>query len=57
MMLQDGEKMGKEGKDKKAQVIAAVEAACKELAIECDLTALSEYIDQCIAFVNNFIKK
>ena len=55
--ITEAEKSGKEGKDKKAQVIAVVEAACKELEIQCDLTALSEYIDKCIAFVNNFIKK
>lgn len=55
--MTEAEKSGKEGKDKKAQVIAVVEATCKELEIECDLTALSEYIDECIDFVNNFIKK
>lgn len=51
--MKEAEASGKEGKDKKNQVIDAVAAACKELGIECDLGALSNYIDECIAFVND----
>lgn len=53
----EAEKTLKSGKDKKAQVIAAVEGACKELGIDCDLSELDKYIDDCIGFVNGFIKK
>lgn len=54
--MTEAEKTGKAGADKKAMVIAAVEAACKEMGVECDLSALNAYIDECIGFVNSFIK-
>lgn len=55
--MKEAEKAFKDGKDKKAQVIATVTGACKELGIDCDLTELDKYIDDCIAFVNGFVKK
>lgn len=51
------EAAGKSGADKKAMVIEAVEAGCKELGITVDLTQLSTYIDECIAFANSLNKK
>ena len=55
--MTEAEKALKDGKDKKSQVIATVQGACKELGIECDLSALDKYIDDCISFVNGFVKK
>ena len=51
------ESAGKSGADKKAMVIEAVEAGCKELGITVDLTQLSTYIDDCIDFANKLNKK
>ncbi len=51
--MKEAEASGKAGKDKKDQVIDVVTAACKEMGITCDLEALSNYIDECIAFVND----
>lgn len=51
------EESGKSGADKKQMVIESVEAGCKELGIVVDLCKLSEYIDECIEFVNKMNKK
>lgn len=47
------EKSEQSGADKKKMVIDSVQASCKAMGIECDLSALDTYIDECIAFANN----
>ena len=51
------EKSGKSGSDKKKMVIDSVQASCKAIGIDCDLSALNTYIDSCIDFANNLHKK
>lgn len=52
----EAEKSQKDGADKKTMVINMVTASCKNLGIDCDLTDLSKYIDNCVDFVNKFTR-
>lgn len=56
--MQEAEKTGKSGADKKQQVIDAVKAGCQAAGLNIDqfLDQLSAYIDQCIAFANGLKK-
>ena len=52
----EAEKSQKDGADKKTMAINMVTASCKNLGIDCDLTDLSKYIDNCVDFVNKFTR-
>lgn len=56
--MQEAEKSGKSGADKKKQVIESVKAGCKAAGLNIDdfIDQLGAYIDQCIAFANNLNK-
>lgn len=56
--MQEAEKSGKSGADKKQQVIDAVKVGCKAAGLNIDdfVDQLSAYIDQCIAFANSLNK-
>ena len=49
------EKTGAAGVDKKTMVVESVKASCKAAGIDADefIDQLLDYIDQCIAFVND----
>lgn len=53
------EKTGAAGADKKTMVVESVKASCKAAGIDADefIDQLLDYIDQCIAFVNNMKAK
>lgn len=48
--MTEAEKTGASGADKKAQVIAAVEAGCKEAGVD-----ITPFVNQLDAFINNSI--
>lgn len=56
--MKEAEASGKDGKSKKEQVLAAVDAGCKAAGIDASAfwAQLGEYIDQTIAFVNGMAK-
>jgi hypothetical protein len=56
--MNEAERSGKTGADKKQMVIDAVKAGCKAAGINLDLfiDQLSDYIDSSISFVNNMKK-
>lgn len=56
--MQEAERTGLKGADKKAQVIETTKAGCKAVGINIDsfLDQLSAYIDQTINFVNGMNK-
>ena len=53
------EKTGAAGADKKTMVVESVKASCKAAGIDADefIDQLLDYIDQCIAFVNDMKSK
>lgn len=56
--MQEAEKSGKSGADKKQQVVDAVKAGCKAAGLNVDdfMDQLGAYIDQCIDFANKLQK-
>ena len=48
----EAEKLTISGAEKKNVALGAIEAGCKAAGIVCDLTAVGDYIDQCIDFAN-----
>jgi len=56
--MKEAEKSLAKGEDKKQLVIDTVKAACKTAGIDADefIDQLSDYIDQCIDFVNGMKK-
>lgn len=57
--METAEKTGASGADKKTMVVESVKASCKAAGIDADefIDQLLDYIDQCIAFVNDMKKK
>lgn len=54
----EAEKSLKSGADKKSMVIESVKASCKAAGIDISvfIDQLSDYIDSCVKFANNFKK-
>lgn len=57
--MEQAEKTGKTGADKKQMVIDSVKVGCKAAGIQIDdfIDQLSAYIDQCISFANTLNQK
>ena len=57
--MQQAEKSGKTGADKKQMVIDIAKESCKAAGIEIDdfIDQVAAYIDESIAFVNGMVKK